>query len=70
MSDKLEQLEFKLEKIIGIQKHEGKVRKYIILAMAKSKIYGMDSRVRSRFQFQVIWVLRYLITKQIKTLPD
>ena len=27
MSDKLEQLEFKLEKNIGIQKHAGKVRK-------------------------------------------
>ena len=27
MSNKLEQLEFKLEKIIGIQKHKGKVRK-------------------------------------------
>ena len=27
MSNKSEQLEFKLEKIIGIQKHAGKVRK-------------------------------------------
>ena len=27
MSNKLEQLEFKLEKIIGILKHAGKVRK-------------------------------------------
>ena len=27
MYNKLEQLEFKLEKIIGIQKHAGKVRK-------------------------------------------
>ena len=27
MSNKLEQLEFKLEKNIGIQKHAGKVRK-------------------------------------------
>ena len=27
MSNELEQLEFKLEKIIGIQKHAGKVRK-------------------------------------------
>ena len=30
MSHKLEQLEFKLEKIIGIQKHAGKVRKSTI----------------------------------------
>ena len=29
--NKLEQLEFKLEKIIGIQKHAGNVRKKIIL---------------------------------------
>ena len=29
--DKLEQLEFKLEKIIGILKHAEKVRKYIFL---------------------------------------
>jgi hypothetical protein len=27
MSNKLEQLKFKLEKIIGIEKHAGKVRK-------------------------------------------
>ena len=31
MSNKLEQLEFKLEKIIGIQKHVGKIRKYVSL---------------------------------------
>ena len=28
ISYKLEQLEFKLEKIVGIKKHEGKVRKH------------------------------------------
>ena len=31
MSNKLEQLEFILEKIIGIQKHAGKVRKDLFL---------------------------------------
>ena len=30
MSDELEQLEFKLEKIIGIYKHTGKVSKLIL----------------------------------------
>ena len=30
MSNKLEQLEFKLEKIIGIYKHAGKIRKNIL----------------------------------------
>ena len=30
-SNKLEQLEFKLENIIGIQKHAGKVRKFFLL---------------------------------------
>ena len=30
--NKLEQLEFKLEKIIGIQKHAGKVRKFILFS--------------------------------------
>ena len=34
--NKLEQLEFKLEKIIGIQKHAGKVRK-IQLSICSSK---------------------------------
>ena len=31
LTNKLEQLQFKLEKIIGIEKHAGKVRKYIYL---------------------------------------
>jgi hypothetical protein len=31
MSNKLDQLEFKLEKIIGVQKHAGKFRKSMIL---------------------------------------
>ena len=31
ISNKLEQLEFKLEKIVGIQKHGRKVRKYFFL---------------------------------------
>ena len=35
ISNKLEQLEFKLEKIIGIWKHAGKVRKVTIFPQAK-----------------------------------
>ena len=38
LSNKLEQLEFKLEKDIGIQKHAGKVRKGFILQFTNSSI--------------------------------
>ena len=37
MSNKLEQLEFKLEKIIGIQKHAGKVRKKEEMIIIKNR---------------------------------
>ena len=36
--DKLEQLEFKLEKIIGIQKHAGKVRKVFYFEKSESNV--------------------------------
>ena len=35
IANKLEQLEFKLEKIIGIQKHAGKFRKYFVTLIRK-----------------------------------
>ena len=35
MSKKLEKLEFQLEKIIGILKHPGKVRKWLILEVPR-----------------------------------
>ena len=39
LSNKLEQLEFKLEKIIGIQKHAGKVRKKLFEVESLAKIW-------------------------------
>ena len=44
MSNKLEQLQFKLEKNIGIQKHAGKVRKYLFLDQKRTKIKWQSSR--------------------------
>ena len=38
MSNKLEQFEFKLEKIIGIEKHAGKVRKLFIISFSKQAV--------------------------------
>ena len=46
MSDKLEQLEYTLEKIIGIQKHAGKVRKicvYVLLSTDEQKVYRLTT---------------------------
>ena len=37
MCDKLEQIEFKLEKIIGIKKHTGKIRKYFFFYFIEIK---------------------------------
>ena len=37
-SNKLERLEFKLEKIIGIKKHAGKVRKLILHTMYNTQV--------------------------------
>ena len=39
MSNKLEQLEFRLEKINGIQKHAGKVRKQFFTCLDPLFIY-------------------------------
>ena len=38
MSNELEQLEFKLEKNIGIEKHAGKVRKSMYVCIKKFRI--------------------------------
>ena len=43
--DKLEQFKFKLEKIIEIEKHAGKVRKNSHLKKAKEKERGGNGRV-------------------------
>ena len=52
MSNKLEQLEFKLEKNIGIQKYAGKVRKdtFLCVEIVKSiRLYSLVSiEVRER----------------------
>ena len=53
VSNRLEQLEFKLEKIVVIQKHAGKVRKYII-----NILYGKQ---RVRKQIQIQWSEVFLI---------
>ena len=58
MSNKLEQLEFKLEKNIGISKHAGKVRKFHF-----SKIVN-DLKVNWMGQMNVI--SKYLTSSQLK----
>ena len=44
-SNKLEQLEFQLEKNIGIKKHAGKVRKDTFLSFTKIDWVGVNYKV-------------------------
>ena len=53
ISNKLEQLEFKLEKIIGIQKHAGKVRKYILPANYSRSIWKFSHSITKRHLFRL-----------------
>ena len=46
MPDKLEQLEFKLEKMFGIKKHAGKVRK-LLSSLSLGQIEIFDSKLGS-----------------------
>ena len=50
MSKKLEQSEFNLEKVIGIQKHAGKVRKYFLIVGAKLFSLGVCTRALLKAQ--------------------
>ena len=53
ISNKSEQLEFKLEKIIGIQKHAGKVRKYILPANYSKSIWKFSHSITKRHLFRL-----------------
>ena len=53
MSNKLEQLEFKLEKIIGIWKHAGKVRKKIFWVLHNLMKNKIVSKVHESYEWMM-----------------